>query len=191
MTRLKIAVIVGSAHQASLNRLLALALTRLASHEMEFDWVSIHDLPLFDQDRLDHAFPDAAERLKEQIRRADGLLILTPEHNRSISAMLKNAIDWASRPFGASVWAGKPAAIAGASYGRIGTAAAQQHLRAVLGCLDVAVMGQPEAFIHLVPGLITPEGDVTNDDTRIFLQGYMDQFERWARRFTDTTDITP
>jgi chromate reductase, NAD(P)H dehydrogenase (quinone) len=191
MTRLKIAVIVGSAHQSSLNRLLALALTRLASHEIEFDWVSIHDLPLFDQDRLDHGFPDAAERLKEQIRRAHGLLILTPEHNRSISAMLKNAIDWASRPFGASVWAGKPAAIAGASYGRIGTAAAQQHLRAVLGCLDVAVMGQPEAFIHLVPGLITPEGDVTNDDTRTFLQGYMDQFERWVRRFTDTTDITP
>jgi chromate reductase len=191
MTRLKIAVIVGSAHQSSLNRLLALALTRLASHDLEFDWVTIHDLPLFDQDRLDQGFPNAAERLKEQIRRADGLLILTPEHNRSISAMLKNAIDWASRPFGASVWAGKPAAIAGASYGRIGTAAAQQHLRAILGCLDVAVMGQPEAFIHLVPGLITPEGDVTNDDTRIFLQGFMNHFERWVRRFTDTTDITP
>ena len=183
MARLRVAVIVGSARQASLNRLLAFALTRLAKHDIEFEWLKIGDLPLFDQELLDEGVPVEVERLKGAIRRADALLFLTPEHNRSISAMLKNAIDWASRPFGASVWAGKPAAIAGASYGRIGTAAAQQHLRAILGCLDIAVMGQPEAFIHLYPGLITPEGEVTDEETRLFLQRYMDQFDKWVSRF--------
>ncbi|TCL65225.1 NAD(P)H-dependent oxidoreductase [Rhizobium sp. BK251] len=183
MSRLKVAVIVGSAREASLNRLLALTMTRLAKQDIEFDWVRINDLPLFDQDILDRGPPAEVERLKAHIRRADALLFVTPEHNRSISAMLKNAIDWASRPLGASAWAGKPAAIAGASYGRIGTAAAQQHLRAILGCLDVYVMGQPEAFIHLYPGLVTPEGEVTNEETRLFLQRYMDRFESWTRRF--------
>lgn len=183
MTRIRVAIIVGSARQASLNRLLALAMTRLAKPDVEFEWLKIGDLPLFDQDVLDEGVPAQVERLKGAIRHADALLFLTPEHNRSISAMLKNAIDWASRPFGASVWAGKPAAIAGASYGRIGTAAAQQHLRAILGCLDIAVMGQPEAFIHLYPGLITPEGAITNEETRLFLQRYMDQFDTWVSRF--------
>lgn len=189
MARLQIAVIVGSARQASLNRLLALALTRLAKPDVEFEWVTIRDLPIFDQDVLDAGAPPQVERLKAEIRRADALLFVTPEHNRSISAMLKNAIDWASRPRDTSAWAGKPAAITGASYGRIGTAAAQQHLRAILGCLDVAVMGLPEAFIHLPPGLITPEGDVTNEETRLFLQQFMDQFDRWASRFADKASV--
>lgn len=185
MARLRVAVIVGSARQASLNRLLALALTKLDMPGMEFEWVTIRDLPIFDQEVLDAGALAQVERMKAEITRADALLFVTPEHNRSISAMLKNAIDWGSRPRDSSVWAGKPAAITGASYGRIGTAAAQQHLRAILGCLDVAVMGQPEAFIHLYPGLITPEGDITNDETRFFLQGFMDQFGRWASRFAD------
>jgi len=187
MARLTVAVIVGSARQASLNRLLALALTKLAKPDIGFDWITIRDLPIFDQEVLDAGTPPQVQRLKDQISRADALLFITPEHNRSISAMLKNAIDWGSRPRDASVWAGKPAAITGASYGRIGTAAAQQHLRAILGCLDVAVMGLPEAFIHLTPGLITPEGDVTNEETRLFLQQFMDQFDRWARRFAGKT----
>lgn len=186
MTRLRVAVMVGSARQASLNLLLARALARLAKPDMEFDWVTIRDLPIFDQEIMDAGLPPQVERMKQQVRAADALLFVTPEHNRSISAMLKNAIDWGSRPRDASVWAGKPAAITGASYGRIGTAAAQQHLRAILGCLDVAVMGLPEAFIHLPPGLITPDGDVTADDTRQFLQQFMDQFDRWASRFAGT-----
>jgi len=183
MTRLKVALIVGSARAASLNRLLALAMTKLAKPDIEFEWVTIRDLPIFDQELLDAGTPSPVERLKGQIRRADALLFVTPEHNRSISAMLKNAIDWGSRPRDTSVWTSKPGAIAGASYGRIGTAAAQQHLRAILGCLDVAVMGQPEAFIHLYPDLITPDGEVTNEETRRFLQSYMDQFDLWASRF--------
>ncbi|MDR6820170.1 chromate reductase [Neorhizobium sp. 2083] len=187
MARLTVAVIVGSARQASLNRLLALALTKLAKPDIGFDWITIRDLPIFDQEVLDAGTPPQVQRLKDQISQADALLFVTPEHNRSISAMLKNAIDWGSRPRDASVWAGKPAAITGASYGRIGTAAAQQHLRAILGCLDVAVMGLPEAFIHLTPGLITPEGDVTNEETRLFLQQFMDQFDRWASRFAGKT----
>jgi len=187
MARLTVAVIVGSARQASLNRLLALALTKLAKPDIGFDWITIRDLPIFDQEVLDEGTPPQVRRLKDQISQADALLFVTPEHNRSTSAMLKNAIDWGSRPRDASVWAGKPAAITGASYGRIGTAAAQQHLRAILGCLDVAVMGLPEAFIHLTPGLITPEGDVTNEETRLFLQQFMDQFDRWASRFAGKT----
>jgi len=182
---LRVAIIVGSARQASLNRLLALALTKLDVAEMAFDWVTVHDLPLFDQELLDAGTPPQVERLKSEIGRADALLFVTPEHNRSISAMLKNAIDWGSRPRDASVWAGKPAAITGASYGRIGTAAAQQHLRTILGCLDVAVMGQPEAFIHLYPGLVTERGEVTNEETRVFLQSFMDHFRQWAGRFAD------
>ncbi len=186
---LRIAVIVGSAHPASLNLRLALALTRLGAAGMEFDRVTIRDLPLFDQEVFDAGMPESVERLRRQVDAADGLLFITPEHNRSIPAMLKNALDWASRPRAQSIWTGKPAAIAGASYGRIGTAAAQQHLRAILGCLDLHVMGQPEAFIHLYPGLVTEDGEVTDADTRAFLQDYMDRFRSWIRRHVHMREL--
>lgn len=183
-----VAVVVGSARAGSLNQSLALALTRLGDAELTFDFVQIYDLPLFDQEVLDAGLPSQVQRLRSAIEAADGVLFVTPEHNRSITAMLKNAIDWLSRPAGASAWAGKPAAIAGASYGRLGTVAAQQHLRAILGCLDMPTMGQPEVFIHLTPGLVTPEGEVTDATTRAFLHGFMQKFNRWIRQNAKVAD---
>ncbi len=179
------AVLVGSARPGSLNRSLAKALARLAGEELSFVFSRIDDLPLFDQDVLAAGFPPAVGRFHGEIEAAHGVLIVTPEHNRSITAMLKNALDWLSRPAGANAWTGKPVAIASASAGRLGTVAAQQHLRAILGYLDMPTMGQPEAYLSLTPGLITPEGEVADESMRTFLQGYMEKFHRWVRRHAD------
>ena len=181
-TPYRVAVVVGSARPGSLNQSLAHALARLGGPEFIFDFVKINDLPLFDQEMLDAGIPPQVERVRAQIADADGVLFITPEHNRSVTVMLKNVIDWLSRPPAASVWAGRPAAIAGASYGRLGTVAAQQHLRAILGCLDMPTMGKPEVFIHLTPGLVSPEGEITDPDIRTLLAGFMEKFGRWVRR---------
>jgi chromate reductase len=124
--------------------------------------------------------------LKAQIQAADGIVLVTPEYNRSIPAALKNALDWASRPYGQNAWAGKPVGIAGASIGAIGTAAVQQHLRSVLGYLDMPTLGQPEVYIHFTDGLIDIEGEVSNAGTREFLQGFMDRYAAWVERFATT-----
>ncbi|KAB2892446.1 MAG: NAD(P)H-dependent oxidoreductase, partial [Burkholderiaceae bacterium] len=147
MSKYQIAVVVGSLRKDSFNRQLATALARLAPPEFSFTQVRIDDLPLYNQD--DDAQQSAPVlRLKGEIAAAQGLLFVTPEYNRSIPGVLKNAIDQASRPYGKNAWAGKPAGVIGASIGAIGTALAQQHLRNVLAYLDVPTLGQPEAFIH-------------------------------------------
>lgn len=184
---LHVAVLVGSARPGSLNRSLARALTRLADAELSFAFCRIDDLPLFDQDMLAAGFPPPVARFFDEIQAADGVLIVTPEHNRSITALLKNALDWLSRPAGANAWTAKPVAIAGASAGRLGTVAAQQHLRAILGYLDMPTMGQPEVYLYLTPGLISPEGEIADATTQAFLQGYMRKFHRWVRQHVDTT----
>ncbi len=186
--KLRVAVLVGSARPGSLNRSLAVALTRLAGDEISFDVPRIDDLPLFDQDLLATGFPLQVSRFHAVIDAADGVLIVTPEHNRSITAMLKNALDWLSRPAGANAWTGKPTAIAGASAGRLGTVAAQQHLRAILGYLDMPTMGQPEVYLTLTPGLITPEGEITDATTEDFLRGYMRKFHRWVHQHAKTAE---
>lgn len=185
MKALRIAVLVGSARPGSLNRSLAKALTCLADAELSFVFCRIDDLPLFDQDVLAAGFPPTVDRFRREIEAAHGVLIVTPEHNRSITAMLKNALDWLSRPAGANAWTGKPVAIAGASAGRLGTVAAQQHLRAILGYLDMPTMGQPEVYLYVTPGLITPDGEIADETTRAFLQGYMKKFHRWVSRHVD------
>lgn len=185
MRRLRVAILVGSARPGSLNRSLARALTRLADAELSFVFCRIDDLPLFDQDVLAAGFPPAVARFHGEIGAAHGVLIVTPEHNRSITAMLKNALDWLSRPAGANAWTGKPVAIAGASAGRLGTVAAQQHLRAILGYLDMPTMGQPEVYLSLTPGLISPEGEIADEGTKAFLQGYMQKFHRWIAHHSD------
>ena len=155
----KIAVLVGSIRQDSLNRKLAVALTRLAPADVTFEFVEISDLPLYDQD--DDANPSAAvRRMKERIQSADGVLFVSPEYNRSIPGVLKNAIDHASRPYGQSVWAGKPAGVIGISVGAIGTALAQQHLRNILAYLDMPTLGQPEVFLQVKDGLFEPDGSI-------------------------------
>jgi chromate reductase len=181
----KIAVIVGSVRRDSINRKLAEAVARLGASKAQFSFLRIDDLPLFSQD-LEPNPPAAVTRLKREIEAADGVLIATPEYNRSIPGVLKNAIDWASRPYGKNSFDGKPAAALGTSQGAVGTAAAQQHLRSILVHLNTRLMGQPEAYIVYKPGLVDETGTITDEGTRKFLQGYLDTFlalvEQAARR---------
>ena len=121
------------------------------------------------------------KRLKAGIAAAQGLLFVTPEYNRSMPGVLKNALDHASRPYGQSAWAGKPAGVLGVSVGAIGTAMAQQHLRNVLAYLDVPTLGQPEAFVHAKEGLFDANGDI-GPDSRKFLQGWMDRYVGWVKK---------
>ncbi|KAB2920677.1 MAG: NAD(P)H-dependent oxidoreductase [Dechloromonas sp.] len=181
MSQVHIAVIVGSLRRESLNRRLATAIARLAPAEFAFRQVEIGDLPLYNQD--DEATPAAPVlRLRDDIRAAQGLLFVTPEYNRSLPGALKNAIDHGSRPYGQSVWAGKPAGILGVSPGAIGTALAQQHLRNILAHLDVPTMGQPEAFIQAREGMFDEAGDI-GAASRPFLQGWLDRYLAWILRF--------
>lgn len=170
----KIGVIVGSNRRDSINRRLALALSKLAAPRLEIVWLRIDDLPMYNQD-AEADLPASVARFKAQIAASGGLLFVTPEHSRSIPAVLKNALDWGARPWGTNSWAGKPAAITGATPGAIGTAVAQQHLRQILGALGALAMGG-EAYITLKPGLIAEDGTVTDEDTRAFLQSFVDQF---------------
>jgi len=178
----KIAVIVGSLRRESINRKLAEALAKLAGPKLEFVFIKIDDLPLFNQD-LEASPPAAVTRIKGQIDGADGVLIVTPEYNRSIPGVLKNALDWASRPYGKNSFSGKPTAGIGASGGAIGTAAAQQHLRSILAYLNVVLMGQPEAYIQFKQGLVDDQHNVTDESVRKFLQTYVDAFAAWVERY--------
>jgi chromate reductase, NAD(P)H dehydrogenase (quinone) len=181
----KIAVIVGSLRRDSINRKLAEALAKLAGSGAQFTILRIDDLPLFNQD-LEPNPPAAVTRLKGEIEAADGVLIVTPEYNRSIPGVLKNAIDWASRPYGKNSFNGKPTAGIGASGGAIGTAAAQQHLRSILAYLNVTLMGQPEGYISFKPGLVDDQHNVTDESVRKFLQTYVDAFATWVERHSKT-----
>ncbi|SBT05855.1 NADPH-dependent FMN reductase [Candidatus Accumulibacter aalborgensis] len=180
MSQYQIAVVVGSLRRDSFNRKLANALARLAPADFSFSQVEIGDLPLYNQDD-DARQADSVQRLKAELAAAQGLLFVTAEYNRSIPGVLKNAIDHASRPYGQSAWAGKPAGVIGASVGAIGTAMAQQHLRNVLAYLDVPTLGQPEAFIHAKDGLFDEAGDV-GEGSRKFLQSWMDRYVAWVRK---------
>jgi chromate reductase len=182
MSQIKIATFVGSLRMDSFNRRLARAVEKLAPGEFAFKHVQIDDLPLYSQD-FDAAYPAAATRLKKEVESVDGLLFVTPEYNRSIPGVLKNAIDLASRPWGTNSFAGKPGAVIGASIGSTGTALAQQHLRNVLTYLDVPLLAQPEVFIHFKDELIADDGSIASDGTRKFLQGFVDSYVAWIRRF--------
>jgi chromate reductase len=179
MSQYKIAVIVGSLRVESFNRKLAVALTRLGPPEFSFSQIQISDLPLYNQDDdANQALP--VQRMKTEIAAANGLLFVTAEYNRSVPGVLKNAIDHGSRPYGKSVWGGKPAAVIGASPGAPGTAMAQQHLRNILAFLDTPTMGQPEAFIQAKEGLFDEAGNI-GPSSRAFLQGWMDRYVAWVK----------
>ncbi|MBI4997645.1 MAG: NAD(P)H-dependent oxidoreductase [Rhodocyclales bacterium] len=182
MTSYPIAVLVGSLRRESLNRKLATAIARLAPAEFTFTQLEIGDLPLYNQDDDAHQ-ADSVLRLKADIAAARGLLFVTPEYNRSIPGVLKNAIDHASRPYGKSAWPGKPAGVLGASVGVAGTCMAQQHLRNILACLDVPVLGQPEAFIHAKEGLFDPAGNI-GQGSQEFLRGWMERYVAWVKKFS-------
>jgi chromate reductase len=179
MAEINVAIVAGSNRRESINRKLALALAKLAEGKFAAHIVQIDDLPIYNPDH-ESSLPASVQRLKSEIERADAVLFVTPEHNRSIPAVLKNAIDWAARPYGQNSWAGKLAAIAGASPGGTGAAMAQQHLRQILGgFLGAHVMGG-EVYITFKPGLIDDSNHVSDESTRQFLQAFIDRFAALA-----------
>jgi chromate reductase, NAD(P)H dehydrogenase (quinone) len=182
MAAIKVAVWVGSLRKDSINRRLARAVERLAPADFSFDHVPIGNLPLYDQD-FDHDYPPVCQALKQQIKAADALLFVTPEYNRSMPGVLKNALDIASRPYGSNVLAGKPGGMIGASIGATGTAMAQQHLRNVLAYLDVPLLAQPEVYLKFTEGLIDADGHIGVEGTQKFLQGFVDRYVAWVRKF--------
>lgn len=180
MSKYQIAVIVGSLRKDSFNHQMANAIVKLAPSDFSFKQLQISDLPLYNQD--DDANPSSSvKRLKAEILASQGLLFLTPEYNRSIPGVLKNAIDQASRPYGQSAWAGKPAGVLGVSIGAVGTAMAQQHLRNILAYLDVPTLGQPEAFIQAKEGLFDQDGNIGAGSQK-FLQDWMDRYVAWVKK---------
>lgn len=175
----KIAVLNGSIAAKSVNLTLLRALEKLANGRLQFDYVDIASLPHYDNDLWDNP-PSAVTKLKHQIEAADGVLIAVPEYNRSFPGVLKNALDWASRPYGQSSWADKPVATVGATPGATGTAAGQGHLRAILPVYGMVVMGQPEVYLNMKPGLIDENFEITDETTQAFLGGFVDRFTRFV-----------
>jgi chromate reductase len=182
MHKIKVAVLVGSLRKESLNRRLARAVEKLAPDDFIFSHLTLGDLPLYDQD-FDADYPAVCRQLKQDVQDADALLFACPEYNRSIPGVLKNALDIGSRPYGENAFAGKPAAMLGASPGATGTALAQQHLRNVLAYLDVPLLAQPEVYVQFKEGLIDGDGNVGNEGTRKFLQDFTDRYAGWVRKF--------
>jgi chromate reductase, NAD(P)H dehydrogenase (quinone) len=181
MTEFKVGYFVGSLAKASINRKLANALVRLAPAELRMTEITFRDLPLYCYDS-DADYPPPARALKEAIAGVDAILFVTPEYNRSIPGGLKNAIDWASRPWGKNSFTRKPSAIIGTSPGKIGTAVAQAHLRSIMAFCNSPLMNSIEAYIQFENGLIADDGEVTNESIRKFLQGFMTEFHGFIGR---------
>jgi chromate reductase len=172
---------VGSLARGSINRKLSRALVRLAPSELQLREIPIGELPLYSYD-YDAAYPPAGRALKDAVAAVDAILFVTPEYNRSIPGALKNAIDWASRPWGTNSFARKPSAVIGTSPGKIGTAVGQQHLRSILAFCNSPLMNAIEAYIEFTPGLITDDGEVTEPTTSEFLANYMQEFHGFVSR---------
>lgn len=181
MTAIKVAVLVGSLRKESFNRKLAKAVEQLAPSGFSFDHVRIDNLPLYNQD-FDSEYPPVCQQLKAQIKAADALLFVTPEYNRSVPGVLKNAIDIASRPYGKSAWDAKPAAIVSVSPGAIGAFGANHHLRQSLVFLNMPTMTQPEAYVGQAATLVDDKGDFAKPETREFLGKFLAAFARWIER---------
>jgi chromate reductase len=175
MARYKVGYFVGSLSSTSINRELSRALIRLAPEDLEFAEIPIGNLPLYSPD-FDANYPPEAVALKNAIHQSQAILFVTPEYNRSIPGALKNAIDWASRPWGQNAFDHIPAAVIGASIGQIGTALSQQSLRAVLSFCNARQMTAPEAYIQYSPEVFPGDGEVANESTKTFLASYMAEF---------------
>jgi chromate reductase, NAD(P)H dehydrogenase (quinone) len=177
-TTRKIAVLVGSLRKGSYNRMMAKALVALAPAELHLEIVEIAQLPLYNQDSDEAPLPEWVA-FREKIKAVDAVLFVTPEYNRSVPGVLKNAIDVGSRPYGRSAWNGKPGAIVSVSPGAIGGFGANHHLRQSCVFLNVPMMQQPEAYIGGAATLFDKEGNITNEGTRDFLRGFMKAFAAW------------
>ena len=175
MTTYKVGYFVGSLSSTSINRVLSKALIRLAPEELVFTEIPIGNLPLYSPD-YDPDYPAEAVALKEAIAASDAVLFISPEYNRSIPGALKNAIDWASRPWGQNSFHHIPAAVIGASVGSIGTAVGQQSLRAVLSFCNARQMTSPEAYVHFSPEVFSPDGEVNDESTVAFLSNFLGEF---------------
>ena len=180
MNAYQIAVVVGSLRRDSHNRKLANALALLAPPGFSFRQVRIDDLPAYNQDD-DANQAETVLQLKTKVAAAAGVIFVTPEYNRGIPGVLKNAIDHASRPYGKSAWTGKPAGIVGVSIGAVGTAVAQQQLRGVLAFLDMPTLAQPEVFLQMKDGLFDDTGNI-GEASRKFVQGWMDRYVAFVKR---------
>ncbi len=173
-----VAVLVGSLRRESFSRKIALAIAEVAPPSLKLELVEIRGLPLYDQD-ADASPPAPWTEFRERIRRSDAVLFVTPEYNRSVPGVLKNAIDVGSRPYGQSAWSGKPGAVVSVSPGALGAFGANHHLRQSLVFLDVPAMQQPEAYVGGVASLLDADGRVTNEGTREFLRKYAEAFAAW------------
>ena len=174
----KVAVLVGSLRKDSINRKLAHALTKLAPSELTFTFVEIGGLPLYNPDE-DNEPPQPWTDFRNAIAAVDAILFVTPEYNRSVPAALKNALDVGSRPYGKSVWSGKPGAVVSASPGAVGGFGANHHLRQSLVFLNIPAMQQPEAYIGGADKLFDEKGELNNEGTAKFLRGIMEAFSHW------------
>ncbi len=183
----KVAVFVGSSRPGSINRLFANALAKLGSDKLTFEVVEVDHLPFFDPER-ENDIPAAARRMKDAVTAADAVLFVTPEYNRGVPAVLKNAIDWGTRPWGSNVWDGKLASVTGTSPGAIGTAVAQHQMRTMLTAVGSLVIGQPEVYFTFKPGLIDANGDITDEQTKAFLRSYIDKIASLAGRLSTRSE---
>ncbi len=183
MKQKKIAVIVGSLRKDSYNRKMAKALVKLAPEHLKLEIFEIGGLPHYNED-LENDPPAAWAELRERIKSVDGILFITPEYNRSVPGVLKNAIDVGSRPYGKSVWNGKPGAVMSISPGAIGGFGANHHLRQSLVFLNIPTMQQPEAYIGNAASLFDEKGDLANDSIRGFVESFMNGFVAWVETQT-------
>ncbi|GAA3658999.1 NADPH-dependent FMN reductase [Microbacterium marinilacus] len=188
MTTYNVGVLVGSLSQKSINRNLFRALSRLApAADLTLTEIPIADLPLYNHD-YDDDYPEVGTALKTAIEGSDAILLVTPEYNRSVPGALKNALDWSSRPWGTNSFQGKPSAVIGTSPGAVGTAVAQQHLRSILSFLASPELAQPEGYIQTTPGLISEDGDVSDDSTVEFLTTWLKAFHRHIAKTLTAVD---
>ncbi|HET8728308.1 MAG TPA: NAD(P)H-dependent oxidoreductase [Alphaproteobacteria bacterium] len=176
-----VAVLVGSLRRESINRKFAESLGKLAAGRLDFRFVEIGDLPLYNED-LWESPPESVLRLKREVEAAGAVLFVTPEYNRYFSPAIKNAIDWGTRPWGQNSWQAKPAAVIGTTPGATGTAAAQNSLKALLTVVDTVLMGQPEVYFTYRPELFDATNEVADEQTKAFLNGWIDRFATWIER---------
>jgi len=172
VSKQKVGLIVGSARKESINKRLALAISKEGATELDFQWIQIDDLPLFNQD-LEKDLPASVQRFKKEVESLNAFIFVTPEHNHSMPALLKNAIDWGTRPFGKNSWEGKRVAIAGTSPGATGTMASQFQLRQAMLSMGVQAMARPEVYMQFQDGLIDENGTVAVEKTKSFIQRYV------------------